>query len=254
MINNTYYYELSKLITMTDEELNITAKEYKAGDKKALDKMITANLKLVVFYSKKYKKIIQSSEIFELGDLISEGNYGLIQACDKYDPTLNIKFSYYASFWIKKQIQDFILTNQNIIRSPHQKLLADNRINKQIEILFQSKQGDVTEKDIEDLDLFTPAEIDHYFNKATVKRVDETTNVEDKNDSVDLENEKRDGITIALQHLNKKEQQVMKLHFGFDNQIDLSIKEIAEVLNLTPTRVAQIKLSSISKIKELLKL
>ena len=237
---------------MTDEELNITAKEYKTGDKKAGDKMITANLKLVVFYAKKYKKIIQSSEIFELGDLINEGNYGLIQACEKYDPNLNIKFSYYASFWIKKQIQDFILTNQTIIISPHQKLLADNRINKQIEILFQTKQAEVTEQDIEDLNLFTPAEIDHYFNKATVKRVDETTNVVDKNDNSDLENDKRNRIIIAIQFLNKKEQQVMKLHFGFDNQIDLSIKEIAEVLNLTPTRVAQIKLSSISKIKHLL--
>lgn len=252
MINNTYFYELSKLITMTDEELNNTAKEYKSGDKKALDKMITANLKLVVHYAKKYKKIIQSSELFELGDLISEGNFGLIQACDKYDPTLNIKFSYYASFWIKKQIQDFILSHQNIIRSPHKKLLADNKINKQIEILFQTKQGEVTEKDIEDLNLFTPSEIDHYFNKATVKRVDETTNVEDKNDDGDLEIEKRNMIIIAIQFLNKKEQQVMKLHFGFDNQMDLSIKQIAEVLNLTPTRVAQIKLASITKIKELL--
>lgn len=239
---------------MTDEELNNTAKEYKAGDKKALDKMITANLKLVVHYAKKYKKIIQSSELFELGDLISEGNYGLIQACDKYDPTLNIKFSYYASFWIKKQIQDFILTNQTIIRSPHQKVLADNKINKQIEILFQTKQAEVTEQDIEDLNLFTPSEINHFFNKATVKRVDETTNVEDKNDDGDLEIEKRNMIIIALQFLNKKEQQVMKLHFGFDNQMDLSIKQIAEVLNLTPTRVAQIKLASITKIKELLNL
>ncbi|MFV8339148.1 sigma-70 family RNA polymerase sigma factor [Flavobacterium sp. LB3P21] len=238
---------------MTDEELNITAKEYKSGDKKAGDKMITANLKLVVFYAKKYKKIIQSSEIFELGDLISEGNYGLIQACEKYDPHLNIKFSYYASFWIKKQIQDFIITNQTIIRSPEQKLIADNKINKQIEIIFQTKQAEVTEQDIEDLNLFTPAEIDHYFNKATVKRVDETTNVVDKNDNSDLENDKRNRIIIAIQFLNKKEQQVMKLHFGFEDQIDLSIKEIAEVLNLTPTRVAQIKLSSISKIKELLK-
>lgn len=251
MINNTYYNELSKLITMNDEELNNTAKQYKAGDKKALDKMITANLKLVVHYAKKYKKIIQSSDLFELGDLISEGNIGLIQACEKYDPTLNIKFSYYASFWIKKFIQEFIFLNQNIIKSPEQKLIADNKIRKEVDRLFQLNEYEVTPNDINNLEMFYPSEVNHYFNKASIKRIDETTNITDL--TIDDDNDKLTIIKNLLHQLTPIENKVMVMQFGIDNQQIFSTKEIGEVLGLSNQRVYQIKWDAILKIKELLR-
>ncbi len=108
-----YLMEISKYKLLTREqerELAIRVHEY--GDKNAAYAMVTANLRLVVKIALEFQRIWMQN----LLDLIQEGNIGLMQAVRKFDPYKNVKFSYYASFWIKAYILKFIMDNWRLVK------------------------------------------------------------------------------------------------------------------------------------------
>jgi RNA polymerase sigma factor (sigma-70 family) len=110
-LNNTYRKELGEKELITKAEFDELFRKFKyENDTKAFNKIIEANLRLVVYFANQYENITDG--IITIDDLINEGNVGLIQALNNYDETKNIKFSYYASFWIKKMIIDVIKKNQ----------------------------------------------------------------------------------------------------------------------------------------------
>jgi RNA polymerase sigma-32 factor len=108
-----YLFEAKRYRLLTREEeveLAILAREEQ--DKEAADRLVTSNLRLVVKIAMDLSKYWNKN----LLDLIQEGNLGLVQAVDKYDPYRNIKFSYYASFWIKAYMLKFIMDNWKLVK------------------------------------------------------------------------------------------------------------------------------------------
>jgi RNA polymerase primary sigma factor len=247
-INKKYYQDLSKFDTLTQEQIKDLYILIKQDDKEAIDELITSNLKLVIHFAKNYRSMLHKAEAIELDDLISEGNIGLIKAIKNYNPDLNIKFSYYAGFWIKKAISELFINEGCTIRSPQGKIISDNKIAKVVEDLFQKNQYEVFQNDIEELNQFKQSEINHFFySKPNVNRFDETYDLKDVED--DEESEDKIKLRYNLKCLTPQERTVIDLYFGFENGEKMILKDIGIRLGLTKARINQIKENALNKLK-----
>jgi RNA polymerase primary sigma factor len=256
MLNEIYFNDLSKIKTLSHEQTKELATKIKTGDKQALDKLITANLKLVVYFAKQYRKELQGNNIIELDDLVSEGNLGLIQAAQRYQPEMDVKFSYYASYWITKMIKEYIITNVSDIRTPSNKISSDNKIRKAIEEIYKDEKEAVTADQLKDLGTFTDGEIFHFFNKIHVVSIEDKFNLPDLNDlqeEQELQYEQKEQIKKGFKYLKEKEVQIIKWYYGIDCDAIDDVK-ISNLLNLSRQRVGQLRNRALTKMKSHIKL
>src|SRR6202162_3183818 len=120
-----YLQEIGKVELITPEEEVKLAIRIKQGDQKALDKLTKANLRFVVSVAKQYQ-----NQGLTLGDLINEGNLGLIKAAERFDETRGFKFISYAVWWIRQSILQALAEQSRIVRLPLNKIGSLNKINK----------------------------------------------------------------------------------------------------------------------------
>src|ERR1700693_3141813 len=120
-----YLQEIGKVDLITPEEEVQLAIRIKQGDQKALDKLTKANLRFVVSVAKQYQ-----NQGLTLGDLINEGNLGLIKAAERFDETRGFKFISYAVWWIRQSILQALAEQSRIVRLPLNKIGSLNKINK----------------------------------------------------------------------------------------------------------------------------
>jgi len=114
-----YLAEVSRIDLLTPEEETVLVVKVKAGDKRALDKLVTANLRFVISVAKRYSSQNQG---LSLSDLINEGNLGLITAAQRFDATKGFKFISYAVWWIRQSIMVSLTQKSRIVRVPSQKV------------------------------------------------------------------------------------------------------------------------------------
>lgn len=257
LINKTYYNELSTFETLNKQQIKELYQQINEGNTKAKNKLITSNLKLVIFFAKKYKYLIPTTSAIEFDDVISEGNIGLIKAVDKFNPNLNIKFGYYASYWIKKSIIEFIITQTEQIKVPIAKKLVDDKIQIVINELFQEFQNEINEDDIEQLNMFTDKQINHFFNKPRISALNEEidyeqtqSNIEDEIDSEIIKKH----IKELIKELEPIEINVIQFYYGIGSPVDESfnLRQIGNKLNISHTKVANILHSAHNKLKAVL--
>ncbi|HRU40171.1 MAG TPA: sigma-70 family RNA polymerase sigma factor, partial [Candidatus Goldiibacteriota bacterium] len=235
-------------------------------DGKARERLIRANLKLVVKIAKRY-------EYFgvPLVDLIEEGNIGLMKALDKFKPSLGFRFSTYATWWIKQSINRAIANQKNTIRIPVHILDIYHKYLKLIEKelkdsgKYPDKDGVAKKLKIEPEKLNeilniikAPKSIDLEYETEdsdsgrTLKDTIEDTSSE-KSDEVFFEKDRKEKMMKLVQRLKPNEQQVIINRFGLDNERILTLEEIGDKLKLTRERIRQIELIAIKKLKYLLK-
>jgi RNA polymerase primary sigma factor len=249
IINQKYYQDLSKFDILSEDELNDLFALIATGNTKASNIVIESNLKLVIYYAKQYKNYIKVDGVFDIDDLISEGNLGLIKSLNKFKPEMGVKFSYYSSYWIKKYIQDFLMNDVNQIRIPQNKIIAETKIKKEIDALYQKHQTEITDYEILNSNKFLVSEIKHFFNKPTANRIGNDEMFIQDDTTEDTTNENKHTIEIALKYLTVKERKVIKFFYGIDSETSLTIDEIAANLNLTRQRINEIKLNALAKMK-----
>ena len=127
-----YLQEIGKVDLLTpDEEIDL-AKRIKKGDQRALEKLTKANLRFVVSVAKQYQ-----NQGLSLGDLINEGNLGLIKAAKRFDETRGFKFISYAVWWIRQSILQALAEQSRIVRLPLNRVGALNKIGKAFSQLEQ---------------------------------------------------------------------------------------------------------------------
>ncbi|MBW2369898.1 MAG: RNA polymerase factor sigma-32 [Deltaproteobacteria bacterium] len=263
-----YLTEISqyKLLTRDEErELGVRVKEH--GDKEAAYRLITANLRLVVKIALEFQRIWMQN----LLDLIQEGNIGLMQAVTKFDPYKNVKFSYYASFWIKAYILKFIMDNWRLVKigttQGQRKLFFKLKKEKQKLIdqgfdpkpkLLSQRLG-VSEREIVDMDqrldgwdvsLDAPLKED-----SDTERIDflssDSESAEDlmaKKEMVSLLHEK---IAIFKKQMTPREMEIFDLRIFSDNPVTL--QEIGDRYGISRERVRQVEKNIIKKMREFFK-
>ncbi len=149
-----YLQEIGKIHVLSPEEEADLAKKIRTGDKIAREKLVLSNLRFVVSVAKQYQ-----NHGLTLGDLINEGNLGLIKAAECFDETKGFKFISYAVWWIRQSILQAIAENARLIRLPLNKISTINKVNRCYTVLEQEFQREPTEDEIAEKMDITPAEV-----------------------------------------------------------------------------------------------
>lgn len=254
-----YLQEIGKVGLITPEEEVELAKRIQAGDQKALEKLTKANLRFVVSVSKQYQ-----NQGLALGDLINEGNLGLIKAAKRFDETRGFKFISYAVWWIRQSILQALAEQSRIVRLPLNRVGALNKIGKELSKLEQEFERMPSAAELaESLDMSVAEVADtlkisgrHLSVDAPFAQgednslLDVIENEETPNPDSDLMSDSlKTEIERALSKLTKREAEVVRLYFGLGREHSLTLEEIGERFDLTRERVRQIKEKALRKLR-----
>lgn len=256
-----YLHEIGKVELLTAEEEVTLAKRIKKGDRKALERLVNANLRFVVSVSKQYQ-----NQGLSLPDLINEGNLGLIKAAQRFDETRGFKFISYAVWWIRQSILQALAEQSRIVRLPLNKIGSINKINKTFAQLEQEFQREPSPEEVAKiLDLHPKVVEDsmnasnHHVSMDAPLKEDENTgnNLYDimfSQDSPSPDNKLigeslREEIERSLATLGEREAEVLRYYFGLNGYRPHTLEEIGQEFDLTRERVRQIKEKAIKKLK-----
>lgn len=263
-----YLAEISqyKLITR-EREKQLGLKIQEDNDAEAAYELVTSNLRLVVKIALEFQRMWMQN----LLDLIQEGNIGLMQAVKKFDPYKNVKFSYYASFWIKAYILKFIMDNWRLVKigttQGQRKLFFKLKKEKQhlIDLGFDpkpkllSEKLGVSEREVIDMDqrldgwdvsLDTPVKEDSDTDRMDFVSSD-TESAEDQMAKKEIETLLHHKIDDFKKTLTSRELEIFELRVFSDSPATL--QEIGDKYNISRERVRQIEKNIIKKIKEYFK-
>lgn len=257
-----YLQEIGRVELLTgDEEIEIAKQIKKGGDdgQRAMERLTKANLRFVVSVAKQYQ-----NQGLSLGDLINEGNLGLIKAAKRFDETRGFKFISYAVWWIRQSILQALAEQSRIVRLPLNRVGALNKIGKKYSELEQAYEREPTSAELaEQLDMSMSEVTDTIKISGRHLSVDAPFNDGEDNRLLDvLPNEQqpppdyglmaeslRVEVRRALSTLSEREAEVVRLYFGLDNEHSLTLEEIGERFNLTRERVRQIKEKAIRRLR-----
>lgn len=255
-----YLNEISKVEMISPGEEVELAKRIKENDQAALEKLVTANLRFVVSVAKQYQ-----NQGLTLGDLINEGNLGLIKAAQRFDETRGFKFISYAVWWIRQSILQALADQSRLVRLPLNKVGSLSKIGNAAAELEQKYEREATTSEIaEKLDLpgqeveTTLSSSSRHLSIDAPINEDEDANLltllpnhQEPNPDVDLLHEslqKEIGRVISL--LADKEREIVKLFFGLEGNAPHSYEDISEKVSLTRERVRQIKEKALRKLRK----
>jgi RNA polymerase primary sigma factor len=257
-----YLQEIGRVDLLTpDEEIELARKIKRPGgeSQQALEKLTKANLRFVVSVAKQYQ-----NQGLSLGDLINEGNLGLIKAAKRFDETRGFKFISYAVWWIRQSILQALAEQSRIVRLPLNRVGALNKIGKKFSELEQSYEREPSASELAtelDMTLFEVADtlkisgrhisVDAPFAQGEDNRLLDVIQ-DDRQPTPDnlLMNESlRVEVRRALASLSEREAEVIRLYFGLDREHSLTLEEIGEKFNLTRERVRQIKEKAIRRLR-----
>ena len=246
-MNQSYYNELSNIPTPTQEEQLALVLKAKAGDSNAFNQLIEGNLRLVVYHAKKYQSYLPEGSAITIDDLISEGNIGLIQAVEKYEPTHGTHLSYFAGVNIKRHIVDLLINKANTIRIPHRKFKTLTKISKSINQMLQT-EGEFNPDDLEGM--YTKAEIDFYFSRPQTIQLPNGYELSDEEEDENAA-EMKEKLRIALKTLKPRERKVITEYYGIDTD-KRKLTDIAKDLGITKARASNIHIQILNKIESLI--
>jgi RNA polymerase primary sigma factor len=254
-----YLQEIGKVGLLSPEQEIELAIRIKKGDRNALELLTKANLRFVVSVAKQYQ-----NQGLSLGDLINEGNLGLIKAAKRFDETRGFKFISYAVWWIRQSILQALAEQARIVRLPLNRVGALNKIGKAYSNLEQEFEREpsaselATELDMDVSEISDALKIsgkhismDAPFSQGEENRLlDIIENDEQPTPDFSLMNESlKAEIDRALATLSEREAEVIKLYFGLNKEHSLTLEEIGERFNLTRERVRQIKEKAIRRLR-----
>jgi len=254
-----YLQEIGEVSLLTpDQEIEL-ARKIKRNDQQALEMLTKANLRFVVSVAKQYQ-----NQGLSLGDLINEGNLGLIKAAKRFDETRGFKFISYAVWWIRQSILQALAEQSRVVRLPLNRVGALNKIGKAFSNLEQEFEREPSANEIaEELEM-TPYEVsdtlkisgkhvslDAPFNQGDDNRLLDVISDDHQPppDDLLLDESLRIEVKRALTTLSDREAEVIKLYFGLEREHPLTLEEIGEKFNLTRERVRQIKEKAIRRLR-----
>ncbi len=254
-----YLKEIGQVPLLTPEQEIELAKRVEEGDKEAKRKLEEANLRLVVSIAKHY-----TGHGMSLMDLIQEGSLGLIRAVEKYDYKKGFRFSTYATWWIRQSITRAIADQGRTIRIPVHMVENINKVNRSARDLVQKLGRDPTTEELAQ-ETHMPVERIREIQRISREPVSMETPVGDEEDSSlgDFIRDDttphpadeaartmlREQIREILSDLTEREQQVLRLRYGLDDDRSRTLEEVGRQLNVTRERIRQIEAKALRKLK-----
>ena len=258
-----YLREIGKIPLLTPEEEADLAQRIVKGDKKAKDKMVEANMRLVVSIAKRY-----GGRGLDFLDLIQEGNTGLLRAVDKFDPDKGFKFSTYATCWVRQAITRAIADQARTIRIPVHMVETINKVLRTTRKLTTELNREPTNEEIAAALDMEPEKIDYVMRiKQDIASLDASISREgDDEESVlgdFVEDEERDSpedsaanqilkeqLSEIIATLTDREQKIIRLRFGIGGGRPHTLEEVGAEFDVTRERIRQIEAKALSKLRK----
>ena len=258
---NEYIKDIDKIIPITEDEENELLLKASNGDKNAKDIIIEHYLKFVIYIARRYDNRLLSFE-----DLIQEGNFGLIKAIERFDPSKGYRFSTYAGWWIKQYISRAIADKGSLIRLPVHMYEKYNKVKKASNILEQQLKRRPTIKEIADYTNLSEKIVITVFNNGLeLQSLDEVFSDDCNFDLEDVIPNKEDSVedTVVLSVLKddinkifnsnlltEREKEILKLRKGFYDNTQYALADISKIYNISGERVRQIEEDALRKIRK----
>jgi len=253
-----YLHEIGKVDLITAEEEVILAQKIREGDQAALERLTKTNLRFVVSVAKQYQ-----NQGLTLGDLINEGNLGLIKAAKRFDETKGFKFISYAVWWIRQFILQAIAEQSRIVRLPLNQVGSLSKISKAFSKLEQEYEREPSPEELAETLETTVDKISdtlsnsgrHVSMDAPFVTGEENTlldvlgNKEPNTDSLLIDESLAEEIRRSLSSLTEREREIVTLFFGLGGSSPFSLEEIGEKFSLTRERVRQIKDKALQRLR-----
>jgi len=243
-----------------EEEIDLAIK-IKKGDMAAQDKLVRANLRFVVSVAKMYQ-----NQGLSLGDLINEGNIGLVKAAQRFDETRGFKFISYAVWWVRQGIMSAIADQSRVVRLPLNRVGNLTKLGKVYRELEQEFERKPTTEELAKILEITSDEVayilqissrqvsvDAPFNNSDENKttlMDVLHNEEQPMPDTDLmQDSLKNEVADILSTLDEREAEVIRLSFGIGSNQKATLEEIGERFNLTRERIRQIKENALRKLR-----
>jgi len=255
-----YLREIGKVPLLSHEEEVTLAKRNLKGDKESENKLIEANLRLVVSIAKRFV-----GKSMSLLDLIQEGNIGLFKAVEKFDYTKGYKFSTYATWWIRQAITRALADQSRTIRIPVHMVES---INKLQQVQRQLIQDLGREPMAEEIAAEMGEEVERVRHMLSISQDTvslETSVGEDEEDSTledfieDVKNMTpdraaalellRDYVRDVIRELSPREQKILEMRFGLIDRVAHTLEEVGKEFDVTRERIRQIEAKALEKIR-----
>ena len=254
-----YLKEIGSIPLLTQEQEQELAKRKAEGDTLAGQKLVEANLRLVVSIAKRY-----TGRGMSFLDLVQEGNIGLMKAVEKFDYAKGYRLSTYATWWVKQSVTRALADQSRTIRLPVHMVEAVNRVRRAQRALAVrlgrepsneeiGKEVGMSEKRVTELmqssgdtvSLETPVGDEDGSNLGDFVADDANASTEEKAESVFL----REEIDQMLQGLNPREREVIVLRFGLETGHPMTLEEVGKRFKVTRERIRQIETAALRKLR-----
>jgi RNA polymerase primary sigma factor len=258
----SYLREINETPLLKADEEKELANRIEDGDIEARDHLVRANLRLVVNIARSYQ-----GKGLALQDLIAEGNLGLLRAVEGYDPSMNTRFSTYASFWIKQSMKRAVVNTAKTVRLPAYMVQLLTEWRRAAARLHEELDRTPTEEEIAQR-LKLPKKKLNIIKKAIrIYNAGPQGEVEDTGWSIDdlamdnmshtpdaqmMHADDLHQVLHLLERLEEREATVLRLRFGLNGQEPMTLKEIGGCLHLTRERVRQIEREALGKLHDML--
>lgn len=254
-----YLQEIGKVDLITAEVEVELAKRIREGDQLALEKLTKANLRFVVSVAKQYQ-----NNGLSLGDLINEGNLGLIKAAGRFDEKRGFKFISYAVWWIRQSIMQALAEQSRIVRLPLNRISSLTKISQTFAHLEQKFQREPSTEEVAETIGVTTDEITDslriagrqvsvdapFFQGEEGSLLDVLSDVNESNpESAMMAESLIQEVQRSLATLTTREAEVISLYFGLNRRESLTLEEIGDKFNITRERVRQIKESATRRLR-----
>jgi RNA polymerase primary sigma factor len=253
-----YLEDVSRHPLLTPEEEDRLARLAQAGDPVALEQLIRANLRFVVSVAKRYQ-----NRGLAFGDLIQEGNIGLVTAAKKFDPDQGVKFISYAVWWIRQSILASLARQSRSVRLPLNRATELARVLRVSEELKQSLGRDPTAPEIAVKAELKPGIVEMLLSlnvaevrlDAPIGEADDSNQIERflvDEDRVDASVEHKilqEKISVALSEIRPRDARVLRLYYGLQGESEHTLEQIGQILGVTRERVRQLRDRALTEIR-----